>query len=253
MSKQQTQDTDDLDLGIDVSTLSDAEKPIYEKLNAQVRKAYLDKTQKLATQRKTWEEEQAKIKADHEEATKALQAWNNWWQTEGQYMTKAEQRAAMAEEGLEEPNALMKEIKAIRQEFAEAEKRYGDIITKQGDELKNTQRALGLHNQLLDIRLKHPDADTNRIIETAKERGIQDLDLAYQLAYGDEIRDKEVEEKVTARLTEEREKAAAEKDIVDTKPSTTKYAPPPEAKSYGEASNNLLGAVRKSGGLFNAS
>ena len=238
----------EFDSGIDVSQLSEAEKAMYDKLNAQVRKAYLEKTSKLAAWRKEQEKGMADMQGQYDEASKALNAWQQWYQAEGQYMTPAEQRKAMSEEGLENPNALQQEIQALRREFQQAAGKYNETIESISKELKTTRDALGLATQLSDLRFKHKDVDPMRVVETAKERGITDLELAYNLAYGDELRESAVKEEVEKRLTEERTKMEAEKDVIDTKPSTTRYAPPPEAKSYGEASANLLGAVRKSGG-----
>lgn len=238
----------EFDAGIDVSQLSEQEKAIYDKLNAQVRKAYLDKTSKVAAWRKEQEKQLADLTSQHDEATKALNAWQQWYETEGKFMTPAQQRQAMSEEGLENPNLVQQEIAALRQEFQKAAGTYNTVIQELQKELGTTRQALGLSTQINDLRFKHPDIDPMRVLDTAKERGIQDLELAYNLAYGDELRTKQVNEEVEKRLTEERAKAAAEKDVIDTTPSTTRYAPPAEAKSYGEASKNILGAVRASGG-----
>lgn len=240
--------SEEFDAGIDVNQLNEQERAIYDKLNAQVRKAYLDKTGKLANWRKEQEAELVSLQSEHAEATKALTAWQQWYDTEGKYMTKAEQRQAMREEGLEEPTALQREIEALRGEFRQAKQAYDSTIQTLEKELGTTRQALGLSTQINDLRFKHPEIDPMRVIDTARERGIQDLELAYNLAYGDELRTKQVNEEVERRMTEERDKAKAEQDVIDTKPSTTRYAPPAEAKSYGEASQNLLGAVRKSGG-----
>jgi|WetSurMetagenome_2_1015567.scaffolds.fasta_scaffold215106_2 hypothetical protein len=238
---------EELDFGIDVGSLGEAERPIYDKLNAQMRTAWLKKTSELANTRKGLTAEQEKVKADLEEAQQALAAWNDWYQREGQYLTPKQQAAAMREEGLENPNALVEEISTLRREFGQAAQQYNQVIQKLQQDNQAMQQAFGLHNQLINLQLKHPDLDTNRLLETAKDRGIKDLDLAYQLAYGDEIRTKSVEEEVNKRLTEEREKIQTEKDVVDTKPSTVRYAPPGEAKSYSEAGANLLGSIRKAG------
>lgn len=234
--------------GIDVSQLSEQEKAIYDKLNAQVRKAYLDKTSKLAAQRKQWEGDMDKIKAEHTEAVQALQAWQQWYEREGQYMTPRQQKQAMEDEGLENPNALQSEIQALKREFSEANKSYQQIVQDLRQELGTTRQALTLSTQINDLRFKHPEIDPMRILETAKERNITDMDLAYQLAYGDELRTKQVNDEVEKRVAEERTKMESERNVIDTTPSTTRYAPPPEAKSYSEASANLLSDVRKGGG-----
>lgn len=247
MAAKQTNPEDELDFGIDVGSLGEAERPIYEKLNQQMRTAWLKKTGELAETRKGLTAEQAKMKSDLEEAQQALSAWNDWYQREGQYLTPRQQKEAMKEEGLENPNALLEEIATLRQAFTQADQRYNQVIVKLQQDNQAMQQAFGLHNQLVNLQIKHPDLDTNRLLETAKTRGIKDLDLAYQLAYGDEIRTKQVDEEVNKRVTEEREKFQAERDVVDTKPSSTRYSPPPEAKSYAEAGNNLLGSIRKAG------
>jgi hypothetical protein len=240
-------DTDDIDFGIDVGSLSEAERPIYDKLNQQLRTAWLKKTSDLAETRKGLTTEQAQIKAELAEAQQSLTAWNEWYQREGQFMTPRQQAQAMSDEGLENPNLVAKEIQTLRQEFQQAAMQYNQVIERLQNDNQAMQQAFGLHNQLTDLRLKHTDADPARILEVAKARGIKDLDLAYQLAYGDEIRTKAVEDEVTKRVEEERSKMQTERDVVDTKPSTTRYAPPQEAKSYSEAGANLLGSLRKAG------
>ena len=240
-------DTDDLDFGIDVGSLSEAERPMYDKLNQQMRAAWLKKTSSLADQRKGLTTEQEQIKSELAEAQQSLSAWNEWYQREGQYLTPRQQAQAMDDQGLENPNVVAGEIQALRQEFQQAANQYNTVIQKLQQDNQTMQQAFGLHNQLTDLRLKHTDADPNRILEMAKSRGIKDLDLAYQLAYGDEIRTKAVEDEVTKRVDEERSKMQTERDVVDTKPSTTRYAPPQEAKSYSQAGANLLGSLRKAG------
>ena len=238
---------EDIDFGIDVGSLSEAERPIYDKLNTQMRSAWLKKTSALAEERKGLGGEKEQIAKELAEAQQSLSAWNKWYQDEGQYMTPRQQAAAMREEGLENPNQTVEAINALRQEFQQTAAQYNQTIQKLQQDNQAMQQAFGLHNQLTDLRIKHTDMDVNRVLETAKERGIKDLDLAYQLAYGDELRTKAVEDEVTKRMEDERSKLQTEKDIVDTKPSTTRYAPPQEAKSYSEAGANLLGSLRKAG------
>ena len=60
---------------------------------------------------------------------------------------------------------------------------------------------------------------------------------------------KRISEAVESARKEEREKFEAERAIVDTKPSSTRYAPPEEPKSYADASKSLLSEVRKTGSM----
>lgn len=241
-------DFEEFDSGIDVGTLSAEERAIYDKLNTQVRNAYLKKTSKLAEQRKAWEQEQAGIKGQLDEATQALQAWQQWYTNEGQYMTPAQQQRAMDAQGLENPNEVQQEIAGLRREFQQAATQYNNVIQKLQEQLQQSNSALELQTRLYDLRFKHPDMDPMRVLETAKDRGIQDMDLAYQLAYGDELRKQQVDKEVEVRVAEEKAKLESEKAIVDTTPSTTRYAPPAEAKTYADAGKNLLNAVRAGGG-----
>lgn len=239
---------DDFSGGIDVSKLTDAEKAIYDKLSKPVRDAWLKKTSALAESRKDQESKLSQLQQQYDAAAKQLADVQAWWQNEGQYLTKAEAREVLDDAGVE-PSALMRELSALKTQFTTAAAKYDSTIGKLSEQNKTLENMIRYQSDLFDIRMKHPDADPMRIIETAKEKGVTNLDLAYQMAYGEEKHQAAIDKAVSEAREEERAKVSAEQAIVDTKPSTTRYAPPEEAKSYADASKSLLSEVRKTGGM----
>ena len=248
MSTNKNNPQDDFDTGIDVSTLTDAEKAIYEKLNKPMRDAWLKKTNSLAEERKSQESKLAALQQQHDAAAKQLADVQAWWQNEGQYLTKAEAREVLDEANVD-PSGLMRELNTLKNQFTIASTKYDQTISKLTEQNNTLENMIRYQSDLFDIRMKHPEADPMRIIETAKEKGIHNLDLAYNMAYGEEKHQKAIDDAVSAAREEERAKVNAEQAIVDTKPSTTRYAPPEESKSYADASKSLLSEVRKTGGM----
>lgn len=247
MSKDKNQPQDDFDLGIDESTLSDAEKPIFEKLNKQVRDAWLRKTNALATEKRDYETKMSTLQQQYDAAAKQLADVQAWWQSEGQYLTKAEAREVLEDANVD-PSGLMRELNALKTQFTTAAQKYDTTISQLTEQNRTLENMIRYQSDLFDIRMKHPEVDPMRIIETAKEKGVSNLELAYKMAYGDEMKQKEIDDAVSKAREEERAKVSAEQAIVDTKPSTTRYAPPEEPKTYADASKSLLDEVRKTGG-----
>lgn len=248
MSTNKNQPQDDFDSGIDVGTLTDAEKAIYEKLNKGVRDAWLKKTNTLAEDRRAQEARMAELQQKHDAAAKQLQDVQAWWQQEGQYLTRAQQQQVLDDADVD-PGGLMRELNALKTQFTMASNKYDQTISKLTEQNQTLENMIRYQSDLFDIRMKHPEADPMRIIETAREKGVNNLDLAYKMAYGEEMEQKRITEAVDSARKEEREKLEAEKAIVDTTPTSTRYAPPEESKSYADASKSLLSEVRKTGGM----
>jgi len=247
-NKQKQTDVDELEFDIDVNSLSDEEKKIYEKLHNRMRQAYLKKTSSLAEERKKVESEMEQLQRQHQEAMQNLQQWNLWWQSEGQFLTGRERQESAEDYGLEaDPRAYNKEIEALRRDFALAKQQYDNIIRDLSSKANTLEGALRLQHELFNLRIKHPDMDADRVLNTAKERGITDIELAYQLAYNDELRQKEVDEAVNKRLEDELSRRKSEQGVVETTQATRRYAPPEKPATYGQASEGLLSALRQSG------
>lgn len=239
--------------GLDENDLSDKERANLKRM----RDAYLKKTTALAEQRRKSESDMSELQAQYTEAQQQLHSVQQWWtaltpEQQNYYntLTPGQQTQVLERQGLEDPNTLNSELSQLRQQFQGGLQQLNAMRGELGQLAQRNQtleNALRLQHSLFDLRLKHPDMDPQRVLETAKERGLTDMELSYRLAYDDELRAKAVDSEVTKRMDEERGKMQAERDLVDTKPSTTRYAPPGEAKTYAEASGNLLSAVRKSG------
>lgn len=249
MTDDKYQDDDFQLEGFDVNKLEPQEKAIYERLNKQFRDAYLKKTSALAQQRRKMESEMEQLKQQLTAATSELQQFYDWWQREGQYLTPAEQRRVMAEEGMEHPNVLQQEIAALRREFQQAAAQYQQMLESVNQRNATLENALRLQNELWELRWKHRDMqdfDPMKVLKTAQEKGLTNLELAFNIAYGDALKERELNTKLEERLAEERERLKSEQSVVETRPTTTRYAPPSEPRTYGEASESLLGTLRSS-------
>ena len=83
---------------------------------------------------------------------------------------------------------------------------------------------------LTDFRFKHPEADWKRVMERAKKNGVRDFELAYQMEYGEELKEKEVNEKVERKLAEEKDKSSAETKLPEFTPGSPVFSPETKEK-----------------------
>jgi len=252
---------DDFSVDIDASTLDDSGRQAYETLENEFRKAYLQKTDKLAQQRREMEQQlqqrDSKVRELEDKfntVAQENQQFHTWWQTEGQYLYRTPSEGAAAE-GMANPDRTEAELQRLTRAMNAAQQRYDEAFLKMQDRLGTYEHAMRMQHDLFELRLKHPNADPQRIIEMAKERGITNLDLAYQLAYGDDDMRKQIEDREAAikaeydqRLNDELEKYKAEGKLVEPRPASTRYVPPAAATSYASASEGLLQTVRSKGG-----
>jgi hypothetical protein len=252
---------EDFTVDIDASQLDDSGRQAYETLEKEFRKAYLQKTDKLAKQRDEWQRqlnEDARKYQSLEEKYNTVaqenQQFHTWWQTEGQYLYRTPQEGAAAE-GFEQPDATAKEVARLNRAMQAAQQRYDEAFVKMQEKLGTHEQALRMQHELFELRLKHPDADPQRIVETARDRGITNLDLAYQIAYGDDDMKRQLEEKEAKlkedyerKLQDELDKFKAEGKLIEPRPASMRYAPPEVATSYAQASQGLLNTVRSKGG-----
>jgi len=256
MAKTNTPDADDFSIDFDVSTLDDNGKKLYESLNKQFRDAYLKKTSTLAEGRQGMEKELNDARAKmtdlerrYQEADAERMQFKQWWESEGQYLYSNPTQAAKAE-GFETPDAIARELSELRTGFQRAQQAYDRNLQQLTERVGLFENGLRLQHDLFDLRFKHPEADVMRVLDTAKEKGINNLELAYNLAYGDEklkAKEEELQKENETWRQQELEKMQAESKIVETTPKTTRYAPAENPKSYSEASNSLLNAIRGSG------
>ena len=252
---------DDFKVEIDASSLDEAGRQQYEELEKHFRKAYLQKTDKLAKQRQELERQldqrNSKVRDLEEKfnaAAQENQQFHTWWQSEGQYLYRTPTEGAAAE-GLADPDQTNAELQRLTRAMNAAQQRYDEAFLKVQDRLGTYENAMRMQHDLFELRLKHPDADPQRIIETAKDRGIMNLDLAYQIAYGDDDMRKQLEEKEAAlkmeyeqKLKDELDKYQAEGKLIEPRQASTRYVPPEAATSYANASEGLLQTVRAKGG-----
>jgi hypothetical protein len=239
--------SDEFDVeGINPDELDDAGKAIYAKLHTNFRNAWLKKNDTSAKQMKQLEIQAQKMQTELNEAHTALAAYYDWYQTVGKDLTAAEQRREMDRLDIEKPNDMMREIKSLRDDLQRLAQTYESKIQNIDTTSGQTRSMLDYALRLNELRYKHRDKDIDltKVTQVMKDRGINDPDLAYQLAYDDEIRSALVEKEVSQRVEDERKKIEAERDIVDASEATSFYQPPSEPKSYAEASQALLSKIR---------
>jgi hypothetical protein len=221
--------------GIDVNSLDDAGKKLYSQLEGQFKGAYTKKTQALSEEKKAWEAEQRKLSEEAQEYKRQLDGFNGWWasltpQQQNYYATATpgEQEDILADRGLTHPDDAMADLQSVAQDlkglrqwgeakFSEYERKIGAL-----------ESSMPLFMDLTDFRFKHPEADWKRVMERAKKDGIRNFDLAYQLEYGEELKEKEVEERVTRKMQEETSKKESEAKLPEFTPGTPIFSP--EAK-----------------------
>ncbi|MCL6456713.1 MAG: hypothetical protein K6T85_01780, partial [Gorillibacterium sp.] len=202
----------------------------------------------LAEQRKKLENEMEQLRSQYDEALQNLQQWQRWWEIEGQYLTGQERQQSAEDYGLSaDPQVYHNEVQALRRDFALAKQQYDNTIRDLSNKANTLEGALRLQHELFMLKMQHPDMDVGRVLTTAREKGLNNLELAYKLAYDDELRSKMVEEQVQQRLQDELSRRQSESSIVETTQSTRRYSPPETPKSYGQASDSLLSALRQSG------
>ena len=244
---------DDLDFeleGIDLNSLDDAGKKMYENLNKQFKGAYTKKTQALSDDRKKWETEKAALAQEAQQYKGEIDQFNNWWasltpdqQNYYQNLTPGQQREVTGQMGLTRPEESMADYQDTAKEFKELR----DWGQREFDGLKQRQSALEtsmpLFMDAVDFRFKHPEADWKKVMARAQKEGIRNFDLAYKMEYGEEDEKKRVEDEVTRRLGEEKEKLRSESKIPEFAPGNPLFTPTETgkpAKDWTEASGRFM-------------
>lgn len=223
--------------GIDLNSLDDAGKKLYAQLEGQFKGAYTKKTQALSEEKKAWEAEQKKLTEEAQQYKTEVEQFKSWWnaltpQQQNYYhsLTPGQQQDVLDERGLVNPeesvqdfNAVLKEIQGLRDwgnnKFEAYDRKIGAL-----------ESAMPLFIDLTDFRFKHPEADWKRVMERAKKDNVRNFELAYQLEYGDELKEKEVEERVTRKLEEEKNKVESEKKLPEFTPGQSIFSPEEKSK-----------------------
>ncbi len=202
----------DFDLGkLDPNALPEEIKPYYNKLLAD----YRLKTEEAANIRKEVEAKLAEMEKNmttlrnsSKEFEDKNKAWETWFNS-----------------AIEDPDVWSNTLKQfgkdpvgqkdVLDDFGQADDGGIAEIKKSIEELKKTmeshqqqaQKLRNLEYQALDLRLKpenlnNPNFDIQKVIQVANEKGIGDLNLAANLAYGEEIVNKKVQEGIEAAKKE---------------------------------------------------
>ena len=242
---------DDFEIeGIDVNSLDEKGKALYEQLNKSFKSAYTKKTQALAEERTKWEADKAELAKEAEQYKTELNQFNTWWnsltpdqQNYYRQATPGEQREITEQYGLTRPEESIADYQQVQKEFQEL-RAWGQ---KEFDGLKQRQTTLEASMPLMmdavDFRLKHPDADWKRVMERANKEGIRNFDLAYKMEYGEELEKKKVEDEVNRRLEEEKSKMKSESSLPEFAPGNPLFSPTEKgepSKDWTEASGKFI-------------
>jgi hypothetical protein len=233
--------------GINYDELDEAGKQIYDTLNKNFREAWLKKNNERAEKTRETEVKMTKLQSDLTEAHTALAAYYDWYQNTGQYLTENQQQQVMNQTNFD-PNQLVRTIQQLEHKVENITNNYERQIQELRAGSDQTRGVLDMAMRLNELRFKHKDRDVDlsRITQVMKERQINDPDLAFNVAYDEELRRELVDKEVNSRLDEERKKLEAERNLVDVE-ANTYYQPPVEPKSYTQASQALLEKLRQGG------
>lgn len=249
--------TDDFEIeGIDVNSLDEKGKALYEQLNKSFKSAYTKKTQGLAEERKKWEEEKKSLAEEAAKYKGEIDQFTNWWQSLTpdqqsyyQTLTPGQKEQVLEHYGLENPEQSVKDYQSAMKELQDI-RMWGQ---KEFDGLKQRQTTLEASMPLMmdavDFRLKHPDADWKRVMERAQKEGIRNFDLAYKMEYGEELEKKKVEDEVSRRLEEEKSKMKSESSLPEFAPGNPLFTPAEKgepSKNWTEASGKFVQGFKDS-------
>ncbi len=239
--------------GIDVTKLDEAGKKLYAQLEGQFKGAYTKKTQALSEKQKEWEAEKATLAQEAATYKAEIDGFNGWWnsmtpQQQAYYKTLSpgQQDDILEGQGLVRPEVSAKDYESVAKEMQGLREWGADQFGKYDKRVASLESSMPLFMDLVDFRFKHPDADWKRVMKRAQTDNLRNFDLAYQLEYGDELKEKQVNEEVTRRLSEETEKKSAEKNLPEFTPGKSIFSPEtaaPAAKSWSDASARFTEAA----------
>jgi hypothetical protein len=135
-----------------------------------------------------------------------LAEWEDWFTSNKEKLTKF----AQSEEG--EGEEMRTQTKERRKKDEGTDKRYEELVEAlnqagrqfQG-EMSKMQKMLNYSMQLNELYRRNPKLDGAKVLDVALKKGYQDLTRAYEDvdAYGEDILNEKVEERLKPRLDEE--------------------------------------------------
>jgi hypothetical protein len=174
----------------------------YQAVQAGVTKKF----QSFAEERKSLQETIETLKSQNAEFDGRLVEWENWFTQNKPLIEKV---VKMGEGNLEGDDRGKGKGGKMREEVDERYEKLIETINKAGEQIEqrfsHMNRVLGLSMQLNDLYRRNPKMDGNKVLDIAIKKGYSDLDKAYQDddAYGQEILEGKVQEKLGPRVEEE--------------------------------------------------
>jgi len=164
----------------------------------------------------TWAEEKKQLESQVETLTNqvseldgGLLEWENWFTKNKPTLEKALTPQENSEEDGREGRKRGREKVEDRREDDPRYNEMSNYINRMAGEfekrLSHMSKMLNYSIQVNDLLRKNPQMDLDKVLDVAKKKGYQDLSKAYEDedAYGKEIMDKRVEERLKPRLEEE--------------------------------------------------
>jgi hypothetical protein len=163
----------------------------------------------------SWSEEKKQLESQVEILTNqvgeldgGLLEWENWFTKNKPTLEKALTPDSNQDENREGKRGK----KEVNNRDSEDDPRYNEmreyvhrIATEAEKRLSHMSKMLNYSIQVNDLLRKNPQMDLDKVLDVAKKKGYQDLSKAYEDedAYGKELMDKRVEERLKPRLEEE--------------------------------------------------
>jgi hypothetical protein len=133
------------------------------------------------------------------ELDSGLMEWENWFTQNKDVLTNLGKSAQN-----DQDEGKKKKVKEeVDDRYEELVNSFKGAAQQFESRLNHIGRMLNLSMQLNDIVRLHPEVDGMKVLDSALKGGYQDLNLAYKEAYGEDILNKQVEEKLKPRLEEE--------------------------------------------------
>jgi hypothetical protein len=208
-------------------------KKVYNAMKAGVTKKFQE-----------WAEKRKELENTAKELENRIYEWEDWyasafpegWQSQEQ-LTQPTQptQSSQLTQSRNEPT-IAELIDAINKAGAVFERRLNDLASQQ----QRLSNAFTLSLDLIEQKFQNPQMDIVKVLETARDKGLGDLKTAYDIAYRDELLNKQVEERVKKALEE---KEAERRKTLETGSGTvplTLERPKEAPKSFTEATQQFL-------------
>lgn len=212
----------------------------YQAVQAGVTKKFQSYAEEKRNLQKMVESLQAQVK----ELDGGLMEWEDWFTQNKPILEKVakmgdQSNLGDSDEGRGKRGKVKEEVDDRYEKLIETVNRAGGEIERR---FNHMNRVLSLSMQLNDLYRRNPKMDGNKVLDVALKKGYTDLDKAYQDddAYGQEILEGKVMEKVGPRVEEELIKRRTNVETGSGSVPSRFELPKEMPKSFTEAGTQFL-------------